>query len=107
MVIDEGMWECENVYSGKVIWLTILSTGKLRENRERRNKIYQRYGETHMETVKRDKPHQSHSLMTYPESMVTTSRKINLDFATDKAVNQGIPRLGGLWASVELYRHML
>lgn len=41
MVTDEGMWDCENVYSSKVIWLSILSIEKLREYRESRNKMYQ------------------------------------------------------------------
>lgn len=42
MVIDkEDLWQCENAYSSKVIWLKILSTGKLSESRESRNKIYQ------------------------------------------------------------------
>ena len=35
--------------------------------------------------------------MGYQETTGTTSRKTNLDFATDKTVKQGNPRLGGVW----------
>lgn len=38
MLIDEDVWECENVYSSTVIWLTVLSIGKLREKKKAETK---------------------------------------------------------------------
>jgi len=39
----------------------------------------------------RDKLCQSHLFVGYPETTGATSRKISLDFATDKTVNKGRP----------------
>ena len=44
--------------------------------------------------------------MGYQETTGATSRKISLNFATAKIVNQGDPRLGGVWESIELYKSM-
>lgn len=53
------------------------------------------------------KPCQSHSLMGYPATTGITCRKINLDFATDKTVNQENPKLGGVRELIELYGSMV
>lgn len=45
--------------------------------------------------------------MSYPDITGITSRRINLNITTAKVVNQRRARLGGLWVSAELYRHML
>lgn len=59
-----------------------------------------------METMLRHKPHQSHSLMGYPETTGATSRKIKPYFATDRTVNYGDPGLGGVRELIELYSPM-
>lgn len=45
-------------------------------------------------------------MIGYQDTTDATSRKINVDFSTDKTANQGIPRLGGVQELIQLYRPM-
>jgi len=47
-----------------------------------------------MEKIKRNKSYHSHWLMGYRENTGATSRKVSLDFAMDKTINQDWERCG-------------
>ena len=71
---------------------------------QKQNTQRHRPDKTFKETMSRHRPCQSHSLMGYPETTGISSRKINLDFATHKIVNQRRYALEDVQELIELYR---
>lgn len=100
------MWGCEKYYSSEVIWSGNMSLGKLRGNGEMRNKRHR-----HTELTKhRRRQWQEMNLTSHSNWWAvkagSTSRKIHLDFGTDKTENWQRLRLGRVGEWMELYRPM-
>lgn len=76
--VDEGRWECENIYSSKVIWLGTVSWEFQGKKGETTKKYSHRPDKTTMETLTRNKPCQSCWWTGCSETTGTTHSKISM-----------------------------